>query len=127
MNDQWDWSPASDSANLPAQQVWDASLDKPFLKQLLLEIHRGEFAGAGKGALNLEKIMVWGYSVGSQMVSWMIQLHASGGRSASLCPQRAASVGGCFCMCACARVCAGVRVIGCACADRRFRAYRSEG
>lgn len=24
------------------------------------------------------KLMVWGYSVGSQMVSWFMQLHASG-------------------------------------------------
>ena len=76
--DQWDWSPWDGTQNLPAQQVWDTGLDKPFMRKLFDEIHSGEYGNLGQGVLDLGKMMVWGYSVGSQMVSWMMQLHGSG-------------------------------------------------
>ena len=160
--DTWDWAPEDDNANLPAQQVWDAGLDKPFLRtcaawvparrrravvfavpwlraaarahaplakarghgclaphpprlasaacppgafaaaprpltractwrvltcapdpcapgKLFDSIHSGSYAkGVAAGTLNLGKLMVWGYSVGAQMVSWMMQVRTIG-------------------------------------------------
>lgn len=78
LEDNWDWSPSDSSLNIPSQQAWDTGLDKPFMRKLLTEIHSGQYAGLGKGVLDLGKLMVWGYSTGAQMVSWMMQLHGSG-------------------------------------------------
>lgn len=79
MNDQWDWASANESANCMAQDCWDEqALDKQFFAKLFADIHSGQYGGMGKGVLDMSKLMVWGYSVGSQMVSWFVQLHASG-------------------------------------------------
>ena len=61
-----------------AQQAWDGGLDKPFLFKLLSEIKAGAYGGLGTGVLNVDKLIPAGYSVGAQMVSWLIQVHASG-------------------------------------------------
>jgi hypothetical protein len=57
---------------------WDSGKDKPFLTKLFAQMRSGEYAGLGQGVLNIDRLSVSGYSVGAQMVSWLIQLHATG-------------------------------------------------
>ena len=68
-SDQWDWD---------SQDEWDSGEDKPFLSQLFAQWSSGAYGGLGKGVLNPRRLGLSGYSVGAQMVSWMIQLHGSG-------------------------------------------------
>lgn len=67
--DLWEWYD---------EPTWQNGLDKPFLTKLFAEVASGRFAGLGPNALDLSRLLVAGYSVGSQMTSWMIQLHATG-------------------------------------------------
>lgn len=46
--------------------------------KLLAAIKEGTYGGLGKDVLNVNKLIPAGYSVGAQMVSWLIQVHASG-------------------------------------------------
>jgi hypothetical protein len=59
------------------RKAWDAGLDKPFLLKLLKVIHEGKYGGLGKGVMNSQKLVPVGYSVGAQMVSWLIQVRCA--------------------------------------------------
>lgn len=67
--DSWDWNSQTD---------WDTGEDRPFLTTLFRQWRSGAYGGLGPSVLNPERMGVSGYSVGAQMVSWMIQLHGSG-------------------------------------------------
>jgi hypothetical protein len=67
--DVWDWA---------TRAVWAAGLDRLFLRELFAQWQSGEYGGVGKGVLDRRKLLVSGYSVGAQMVSWFMQLHGSG-------------------------------------------------
>ena len=58
--------------------AWEHGKDKPFLTKLFAQMQSGEYAGLGRGVLNVHRLSVSGYSVGAQMVSWLIQLQATG-------------------------------------------------
>ena len=58
--------------------AWQQGDDRPFLQTLFGQMHSGEFGGLGAGVLNPHRLSVSGYSVGAQMVSWMIQVQATG-------------------------------------------------
>ena len=69
VSDNWDWwTPAG----------WATGLDRPFLRALFGQLRSGTFDGLGNGVLDGAKLLPSGYSVGSQMVSWLIELHATG-------------------------------------------------
>ena len=57
---------------------WQGGDDRYFLKTLFSQIHAGSFGGLGTGMLNPHRLAASGYSVGAQMVSWMIQVQATG-------------------------------------------------
>lgn len=83
-SDSWDWDSTVD---------WDAGLDKPYLAKLAAAMQAGTFpppAGRGPGAaggadvprlqpplFDTNRVVVGGYSVGAQMASWMVQVHAT--------------------------------------------------
>ena len=52
--------------------------DKPYFAALFAGMAEGSFGGLGKGVLNPHRLVVAGYSVGAQMVSWFFQLQATG-------------------------------------------------
>jgi hypothetical protein len=53
---------------------WWGGDDRPFLRTLFAQMHSGEFGGLGSGVLNPHRLSASGYSVGSQMVSWLMQV-----------------------------------------------------
>lgn len=57
---------------------WLGGDDRYFLKTLFSQIHAGSFGGLGTGVLNPHRLGASGYSVGAQMVSWLIQVQATG-------------------------------------------------
>lgn len=64
----WDWY---------GQSTWDTKNDKPYLTTLFNSIRNGTAFGGRGAMLNLDKLVVAGYSVGAQMASWFVQLHAT--------------------------------------------------
>jgi hypothetical protein len=73
--DSWDWG---------SQWQWDSGQDRPFLRTLFRAMKEGSYGGLGKGVLNPDRLSISGYSVGAQMVSWMMQLHGTGALQADL-------------------------------------------
>jgi hypothetical protein len=69
---------ASDTWDLTGQGAWDNGLDKPFLFHLFAVLRAGTYGFHSKRILDPDRLALTGYSVGAHMVSWMMQLHASG-------------------------------------------------
>ena len=59
-------------------EQWQTGDDRPFLRTLFKQMHSGEYGDLGPGVLNPHRLSVSGYSVGAQMVSWLIQVQATG-------------------------------------------------
>jgi hypothetical protein len=82
--DSWDWDTEAD---------WMHGLDQPFLRKLFAAIRNGSYPAPSRGnggaastahgggsapLFNADRVIPLGWSAGAQMVSWMIELTASG-------------------------------------------------
>ena len=56
-----------------------AGLDQQYLATLFAHIQAGRYGGLAAGKLNTQRTIFSGFSDGSQMVSWLIELQARGG------------------------------------------------